>query len=79
VKAERGTLDIVFANAGVGSQLKLGEVTAEQIDQTFAVNVKGTIFKIQKALLVCTWRLSPQPRLAEIDAGSAGSGRELPA
>src|ERR1700686_5421726 len=24
VKAERGTLDIVFANAGVGSQLKLG-------------------------------------------------------
>src|SRR5881392_213312 len=24
VKAERGTLDIVFANAGVGSQLRLG-------------------------------------------------------
>ena len=28
VKAERKTLDIVFANAGVGSQLKLGEITA---------------------------------------------------
>jgi NAD(P)-dependent dehydrogenase (short-subunit alcohol dehydrogenase family) len=28
VKADRGTLDIVFANAGVGSQLKLGEITA---------------------------------------------------
>ena len=26
VKAERGTLDIVFANAGVGSQLRLGEI-----------------------------------------------------
>src|SRR3954471_24789840 len=35
VKAERGTLDIVFANAGAGSMAKLGEITAEHIDQTF--------------------------------------------
>jgi NAD(P)-dependent dehydrogenase (short-subunit alcohol dehydrogenase family) len=50
VKAERGTLDIVFANAGVGSQLALGKITAEHIDETFDVNVKGTIFTVQKAL-----------------------------
>ena len=50
VKAERGTLDIVFANAGVGSQLKLGEITAKHIDETFNTNVKGTIFTVQKAL-----------------------------
>src|ERR1700678_4057245 len=50
VKAERKTLDIVFANAGVGSQLKLGEITAKHIDETFDVNVKGTIFTVQKAL-----------------------------
>ena len=50
VKAERGSLDIVFANAGAGSQLKLGEITAEHIDETFDVNVKGTIFTVQKAL-----------------------------
>ena len=50
VKSERGTLDIVFANAGVGSQLKLGEITAKHIDETFDVNVKGTIFTVQKAL-----------------------------
>lgn len=50
VKAERGTLDIVFANAGAGSQLKLGEITAAHIDETFDVNVKGMIFTIQKAL-----------------------------
>src|ERR1700754_2051433 len=50
VKAERGTLDIVFANAGVGSQLKLGEITARHIDETFDINVKGTIFTVQKAL-----------------------------
>ena len=43
VKAERGTLDIVFANAG-GSPLPLGKITAEHIDETFDTNVKGTIF-----------------------------------
>ena len=50
VKAERGTLDIVFANAGAGSPLKLGEITAGHIDETFDTNVKGTIFTVQKAL-----------------------------
>src|SRR3981081_4731329 len=50
VKAERGTLDIVFANAGAGSQLRLGEITAEHIDETFDTNVKGTIFTFHKAL-----------------------------
>src|SRR6202000_3156985 len=50
VSAERGTLGIVFANAGVGSMLKLGEITAEHIDETFNTNVKGAIFTVQKAL-----------------------------
>lgn len=50
VKAERGSLDIVFANAGTGSQAKLGALTAEHIDETFATNVKGTIFTVQQAL-----------------------------
>jgi len=50
VKAERGSLDIVFANAGVGSQLRLGDITAEHIDETFDTNVKGTIFTVQQAL-----------------------------
>ena len=50
VKAERGTLDIVFANAGVGSQLPLGKITAEHIDEVFDTNVKGSIFTVQKAL-----------------------------
>ena len=43
-------LDIVFANAGTGSLLALGEITAEHIDETFDTNVKGTIFTVQKAL-----------------------------
>lgn len=50
VKAERGSLDIVFANAGTGSQLKLGEITVEHCDEILDINVKGTIFTVQKAL-----------------------------
>ena len=50
VKAERETLDIVFASAGAGSQLPLGKITAEHIDEIFDTNVKGSIFTVQKAL-----------------------------
>jgi len=50
VKDERGSLDIVFANAGAGSQLALGKITAEHIDETFDTNVKGAIFTVQQAL-----------------------------
>jgi NAD(P)-dependent dehydrogenase (short-subunit alcohol dehydrogenase family) len=50
VQAERGSLDIVFANAGAGSPLALGQITARHIDDTFDTNVKGTIFTVQKAL-----------------------------
>ena len=50
VKDERGTVDIVFANAGAGSPLALGQITPGHIDETFETNVKGTIFTVQKAL-----------------------------
>ncbi|WEK02979.1 MAG: SDR family NAD(P)-dependent oxidoreductase [Candidatus Devosia phytovorans] len=50
VQAERGTLDIVFANAGTGGPLKLGQITAEHIDEAFDTNVKGTVLTVQKAL-----------------------------
>src|ERR1700761_2348258 len=50
VKAERETLDIVFANAGVGSQLPLGEITVEHCDEILDINIKGSVFTVQKAL-----------------------------
>jgi NAD(P)-dependent dehydrogenase (short-subunit alcohol dehydrogenase family) len=49
-KAERGTLDILFANAGTGSLLKLGSITVEHCDEVIDTNIKGTIFTVQKAL-----------------------------
>ncbi len=50
VRAERGTLDVVFANAGAGSPSPLGQITAANIDETFDTNVKGVILTVQKAL-----------------------------
>ena len=50
VKAERGGLDILFANAGTGAFAVLGEITPEHYDRIFDVNVKGTVFTVQKAL-----------------------------
>jgi NAD(P)-dependent dehydrogenase (short-subunit alcohol dehydrogenase family) len=50
VKAERGGLDILFANAGTGAFAPLGEITPEHYDQIFDVNVKGLVFTVQKAL-----------------------------
>jgi NAD(P)-dependent dehydrogenase (short-subunit alcohol dehydrogenase family) len=50
VKAYAGRIDILFANAGGGSNLPLGNITEEQYDDTFSRNVKGVLFTVQKAL-----------------------------
>jgi NAD(P)-dependent dehydrogenase (short-subunit alcohol dehydrogenase family) len=51
VKTGKGQLDILFANAGVGEfNVRLGSVTEANFDQTFNVNVRGTLFTVQKAL-----------------------------
>jgi NAD(P)-dependent dehydrogenase (short-subunit alcohol dehydrogenase family) len=43
-------IDILVANAGGGSFQPLGAITEEEYDKTFAINVKGTLFTVQKAL-----------------------------
>jgi NAD(P)-dependent dehydrogenase (short-subunit alcohol dehydrogenase family) len=50
VKAERGGLDILLANAGTGALVPLSEITPDHYDQTFDVNVKGLLFTVQKGL-----------------------------
>ncbi|MGA9767902.1 MAG: SDR family oxidoreductase [Blastocatellia bacterium] len=50
VKQQKGRIDVLFANAGVGGFAPLGEITEAHFDKTFAVNVKGTLFTVQKAL-----------------------------
>ena len=50
VKEQKGRIDILFANAGVGELALLGEITEAHFDKTFGINVKGLLFTVQKAL-----------------------------
>ena len=46
----KGRIDIVFANAGVPEFAPLGSISEEHFDKLFDINVKGTLFTVQKAL-----------------------------
>ncbi|WP_224419184.1 MULTISPECIES: glucose 1-dehydrogenase [unclassified Modicisalibacter] len=50
VRAKSGRIDILFANAGLGKLAPLGAIDEASFDLTFDVNVKGTLFTVQKAL-----------------------------
>lgn len=50
IKREKGRIDILFANAGLGEFMPLGAITEAHFDRAFDVNVKGTLFTVQKAL-----------------------------
>ncbi|BDM22825.1 MULTISPECIES: SDR family NAD(P)-dependent oxidoreductase [Pseudomonas] len=50
IAQEKGRLDVLFANAGGGSMLPLGDITEAHYDDTFDRNVKGVLFTVQKAL-----------------------------
>ncbi len=50
VRSGHGRLDILFANAGTGALEPLGAITEAAFDRVFDINVKGTLFTVQKAL-----------------------------
>ena len=50
VKDQKGHLDILFANAGIGEFAPLGEISEAHFDKIFGINIKGVLFSVQKAL-----------------------------
>ena len=50
IRQVKGKVDILYANAGLGELQALGAITEESYENTFNVNVKGTLFTVQKAL-----------------------------
>jgi NAD(P)-dependent dehydrogenase (short-subunit alcohol dehydrogenase family) len=49
IAEEKGRVDVVFANAGIGNQMApLGSITEEHIDRTFNVNVRGLILLFRR-------------------------------
>jgi NAD(P)-dependent dehydrogenase (short-subunit alcohol dehydrogenase family) len=50
VRSDHGRMDVLFANAGLGALEPLGKITEASFDLIFGVNVKGTVFTVQKGL-----------------------------
>ena len=50
VRDTAGHLDVVFANAGIGEVVPLEALTPDHFDKVFNINVRGTLFTVQKAL-----------------------------
>ena len=66
-------LDVLFVNAGGGKFATLEQLTPETFDETFGVNVRGTVFTVQKALPLLTENASV------IIAGSTAASKGNPA
>lgn len=49
-KAQKGELDVLFANTGTGAFAPLDQISEEHFDRQFDVNLKGLLFTVQKAL-----------------------------
>ena len=55
VRREKGSLDILFASAGIGGEARrLGQITEKDFDTIFGLNTRGTLFTVQKALPLFT-------------------------
>jgi len=50
IAADKGVVDIVFANAGFVEHRTVDQITPEHYEKTFNINVRGVIFTVQKAL-----------------------------
>jgi NAD(P)-dependent dehydrogenase (short-subunit alcohol dehydrogenase family) len=50
VRASKGKVDILVANAGVQNREALGSITEEAVDAQLAINFKGVIWTVQEAL-----------------------------
>jgi NAD(P)-dependent dehydrogenase (short-subunit alcohol dehydrogenase family) len=50
VKREKGGIDVLFASAGYAEFAAIGEVTEEHFEKIIGLNVRGTLFTVQKAL-----------------------------
>ena len=50
VKREKGKIDVLYASAGTGEAVPLGEITEQHFDAAFNLNARGTLFTVQKAL-----------------------------
>ena len=73
--SELGTIDVLFANAGVGFFGNLEDLTLEHFDAQFRTNVKGVFLWIRKVLPAMKARNSGQIIATSSNLGLATSAR----
>ncbi|WP_232838165.1 SDR family oxidoreductase [Streptomyces geranii] len=73
-RAQRGSVDVVVANAGRGEQATLAEATPEHFDRIFSVNARGAFFTVQKALPL----LNDNGSITQDDPDAVGSSSSAP-
>ncbi len=54
VQQQAGRLDILVANSGMADALSVDKITGDHFDKTFDLNVRATLFTVQKALPLMT-------------------------
>ena len=50
VKAAKGRIDVLYANAGIYEFTPFGTITEDAYDKMFDINVKGVLFTVQQAV-----------------------------
>ncbi|QQM29615.1 SDR family oxidoreductase [Martelella lutilitoris] len=50
ITGDHDRVDVVYANAGVSESAPIDQIQDEHFDRVFDINVKGTIYTVQKAL-----------------------------
>ncbi len=50
IKSDHGRVDVVNANAGVSESASIENIKDDHFDRVFDINVRGTIYTVQKAL-----------------------------
>ena len=64
VKREKGKIDVLFASAGKGEAVPLGEITEQHFDATFDLVARHTVYGSEGVAAFQQWRIDHHDRIS---------------
>ncbi len=64
VKREKGKIDVLFASAGMGEAVPLGEITEQHFDAAFGPNARNAVYGSEGVAAVRRWRILLHDRVS---------------